>query len=221
MSDKKITQEDFLLDLHRQFAENFNSILGSCIALLVAALGAVGAFGYVFLNSDNILCANYWTMKACDGSYTVNAIVYASLGALIVLWGIVRILIYQGVSSRKEQFIVYTIRNKYNLKPGEGILPRGYHPYEDINPINPLHGFKIMHGLYAEITKILLIFSGIIFIATILRIIFSEKCGCNNVDDFTTIIYVLSAVCFYFIDLWRYWSKQREKYLKAVKEYSP
>lgn len=142
-------KDELLLHLHEQYAINNNSNFSSIVIFIVALLTAFGGYGYIFIHSNT----KYDFCKLIDdnGFFSIDGVIISALIVLFVIGIIARICIYQGISQRKEQFLIYKIRTINKLHVNDErfkILPPDYHPFnkEEID---------VIQGLYCELLHIL------------------------------------------------------------------
>ena len=210
---KKEMREFIYQDIHRGYSDNFNSILQSCMSLLIASLGVLWSFGYVFLYSTNELPSCWFEMQG-NNFLNLKALCFTTISALIALTGIIMLLMYQGVAGRNEQFITHSIRRISEIVESNvhEIFPKDYHPYQK-------EDFKIMQGLYGEIVKLLIGISIIIYGITFIRMAILD-CRITKVCLFSSSFLLLffTGIFIPFILCW-YWKKQKRKYEHRRDEY--
>lgn len=156
--DDKKMQQEMLLQLHEQYAVNNNAKLESAVTLIVGLLAVIGAYGYVFLNINEV------SYKPCiKPEFNLLDLVITAMAAIIVLAIMKHICMYQGFAQRRDQFIIYAIRFNYGLKIKEKyknrIFPDNYHPYNK-------EGIEIYQGLFGEFIKIFTVIQIIVFVST-------------------------------------------------------
>ncbi|MCH5217401.1 MAG: hypothetical protein J1F07_02425 [Muribaculaceae bacterium] len=204
--------KDIINDLHHGFSEDYNSILGSIIALIIGVLAIIGGYGYVYINSSTEIETSVSLFKEND-LYTVNSLAFATFGVCISLWGILRILIYQGFAGRLQQFIPYEIRRRAGIDPrtnNDTILPGAYHPLGK-------KGFEIIHGLYGQIILIISILLITVYIATFYRV---TDGFCKIATTHCRLVVTLAVSLFIvIIDLLCFWNRKEKKYHKREIEY--
>lgn len=204
MDNKNFNSECIYSDIHNGFSQDFNSMLSCVFCLLVGILGVLGGYGYIFINSEIIKLCNKLAFRVND-LYTYNALTFATLGVAVALWGIIRVLIYQGFAGRYQQFIIYEIRRRNGVDPSmsDSVFPTNFHPFEKT-------GWNIMLGLYGVIAKILIVICILVYLATFFRFIFSICCDkpCLCVNSSVLIISILLI----FIDLKCFWNKKSKTY---------
>ena len=87
-----------------------------------------------------------------DDGYSLDALLFVTLAALIVLSIMKYVSADQGINLRLQQFIVYAIRKKnYNCRPEDDqprVFPKDYHPFGK-------KGNEIVVGIYGDFIKIL------------------------------------------------------------------
>lgn len=195
--DSEKFKSQILLNLHNSYSENYNQILGCCISLLITSLAILFGFGFIlFQANDDItkdwLCFMEYDCNTESMVYNLNALSFITAGTGIVLTGIISILIYQGIAGRKEQFIVYSIRENAkigfhlnnSMEEDNGCLPYFYHPFGEYKDLDNDHiktkavGLNIIQGLYGEIVKILIFITLIVYVLSFIKIIF----GCISSD---------------------------------------
>lgn len=174
-NDNVKMQQQMELQLHEQYAINNNSNLSSIIALFVAMLAVIGAYGYVYLHSSCIW--DRTVMIGEDRLFTLNALVITAWAAIMTMFVMIYLCIELGMKQRFEQFITFAIRAKYyktNKHSGydnsnntndhdvcvdklieasfdksySKIYPQGYHPFNK-------HCLEAVQGLYGSFVRIL------------------------------------------------------------------
>lgn len=145
-SSTPTSQKDILLaQLHEQYAINNNAGMQSISSILVGLFAVFGGYGYVWLHVTDK------TTNTADFALDCGDLFFALIAVFVTLSIMSCICIYQGVSQRLEQFIVYKIREKFELTQC-GIFPKSYTPFEK-------KGLEIVQGLYGLFVNIFEIFS--------------------------------------------------------------
>ena len=143
-------KEDFVKQLHEQYAINNNAHLSSVISLMVAMLAVFYGFGYMFVYSS-IYFSSDFKFVVNNGIYTLDAFVFTAMATNIVLSIMISVCLYQGFAGRYEQFITYAIRKKYglidDLDDKYSIFPSYYQPFFK-------QGLEIPQGLFGLFVKI-------------------------------------------------------------------
>lgn len=132
--EKMKMQEQIEMQLHEQYAKNNNANVSSIVTLFVTMLASVGAYGYVFLHSENL--ADFENeidliMQYNSGKFSFVALLVVAIAAIVVLMMIAYICVSLGCRQRKEQFIIYAIRRKYyygDMRDTK-IYPNRYDPF--------------------------------------------------------------------------------------------
>lgn len=214
LSDMKGDPKDKIyLQLHEQYAINNNANLSTIMALVIALIGVIGYYGYVYINTEAVFknWAIYYNVQ--DGTYYLDALILIYIASVSILAILFCLCTYQGVAQRKEQFIVYDIRKKYLtdenetdenvIDEGKIHLPDSYHPYKKT-------GLSIIQGLYGELVKVFIIVFIVLSFSLMHKVYDSiEKLW---LPLFTTII-VLILLCF------NYYTKQYASYIDRQIEY--
>jgi maltodextrin utilization protein YvdJ len=99
MKDKM--EENMEQSLHDQFAENYNQSYSASITLFCTLLAVLYGYGCVFINSTSTCALTIGKFKE-GSSYTLNALVFTTLAALVVLCIIEYVCMIQGVKIRKD-----------------------------------------------------------------------------------------------------------------------
>lgn len=198
MSKEEMKQQ-MELQLHEQYAQNNNSYFGSIVVLISALLAALGAYGYVFINTSDKLAEN-WNeyFDNNTGLYSLDVLLLAGLIATFVLALCFHICIYQGTAQRKEQFIIDFIRRK---EYGVEKFDKDFEPFpKDYSP----YGKKwntFVQGLYWEFVKYIVIAEIILITSLGFHI-----CGSITIDSITLfrcfivlvlVFLVVRAMCVY------------------------
>lgn len=182
-----------LNELHKQYAVNNNSQLSTIITFVVAVIAVFGYFGYIYINSGCFLSPRCGIFIH-NGVYTLEALLLAYIASVCVLAIIASLCAYQGVTQRKEQFIIHAIRERefgYKLKYAKDIFPSTYKPFKK-------KGLKIIQGIYGELIKIFL------FTYILLTIALLTKAICympHNAHCCYTAIYVLHTFLFVVLSI--------------------
>lgn len=132
--EKMKMQEQIEMQLHEQYAKNNNANVSSIVTLFVTMLASVGAYGYVFLHSENL--ADFENeidliMQYNSGKFSFVVLLVVAIAAIVVLMMIAYICVSLGCRQRKEQFIIYAIRRKYyygDMRDTK-IYPNRYDPF--------------------------------------------------------------------------------------------
>jgi hypothetical protein len=145
------------MQLHEQYAINSNAILGTMLTLFVALLAVIGAYGYVFLHTGNLMCIK------SDTEFSFAGLIYTAIAAILVLSIIAWFSIIVGYRQRKEQFVTDAIRKQhYTIDEYNKIYPKGYEPTNKGGVINPMQfPYDTFFGI-SIITMIIIILSLII-----------------------------------------------------------
>lgn len=214
--EKENMRESVYKDMHKGYSEDFNSILNSCMGLLIATLGVLWAYGYVFIFSNNELPSNWFQMESLE-NLNLNSLCFTTIGACAALCAIIMIMTYQGVAGRKEQFIIHLIRIKSGIEINDatGVFPKDYHPFKK-------RGISILQSLYGEIVKILEVISICIYLLTFIRIAVASCCVCNENTCLMASSFLLLLIMGIVLILvtWLYYEKQLRKYYDIEEEYN-
>lgn len=210
--EKIIKTETIYTSLHNSFSESFGSIFNSTIILLTTSLGVLYGYAYVFIHSCIDKNDTLFVIQS-DSLYSLNCLGITTLFTELVLCGIVMVLMYQGVAARREQFIVYAIRQYSNSKLKDKILI-DYHPFGKKGK-DRLEGFDIMTGLYGVLSYILISIMGVVFLCTFILIIYYKK---------NCVYFPLLCVLFTFLvsmtSICIFWNKQEDKYNDFCEKYN-
>lgn len=95
------TKANMEQSLHDQFAENYNQSYSASITLFCTLLAVLYGYGCVFINSTSTCALTIGKFKE-GSSYTLNALVFTTLAALVVLCIIEYVCMIQGVKIRKD-----------------------------------------------------------------------------------------------------------------------
>ena len=140
------------MQLHEQFAQNYNSTLGASITLFCTLLSVLYGYGYVFLHSQLCFSNSSPLSFVKNDMFTLEAFVLTSSAAIFVLYVIKWVCLYLGYSQRMEQFVINAIRQKYykenpaNLSPR--IFPSNYTPFGKDK-------YNFIVGIYGELIPLL------------------------------------------------------------------
>lgn len=167
--DKMSVQEEIELQLHKQFAQNYNSTFGSIVSVFVALLAVLSGYGYIFLHSN--VKYSYFLNELCDkhGTFSLDALIFATIACVFVLDVMRYLCAYLGSNQRMEQFIAFAIRVKHyganptKLQDGK-IFPSSYHPFRKYNE-------KFIVGIYGQFLKILCCMRKVVFFGVLIKIV--------------------------------------------------
>lgn len=220
---QKEMKDELLSQLHEQYAVNNNANLSTIITLVVTLIAVIGYFGYVYVHTGVQFSENFGCLiaeKVGDVHvYYLDALLLVYLASVGVLGILARLCIYQGVSQRKEQFIVEAIRNEY-IDEGSRfkIFPLRYNPCGKKE-------LEIVQGLYGELVKI---FKGVFWMLTIgvvlkiffnIYINFSPRLSSLSWPGLVEAIVCILFVLLYCQSCFRYYKQQEENYSDREKEY--
>lgn len=145
-------EKDIEMQLHEQFASNYDSGFSSTITLFCTMLAMLYGYGYMFLHVNQSFSVGLNKLYEGNDIYTLDALVLAAMVTTVTLFIMMYICVYQGISQRLEQFIIYAIRFKYYdgspLDLKRRIYPSNYHPFKEDNKDLPV-------GLYGKFIYIL------------------------------------------------------------------
>lgn len=221
------------LNLHNSFSENYNSLTGTVITILMTSVAVLYGYGYVFLECSNNLASCLFQIKDYNDQLieimvdqkplsivgiqgktdlNINALVLTFLAVEFVLFALMHILVVQGTSLRREQFIVYMFRqkNKLNIKP-EANITGSYSPFGK-------KCLNILPGLYKELFIILACIASCLLLTTICRVC----CASGNSDIrhcFIAYSIIVPYLVFCIILCGYSLCKNFNKYYQTQKEY--
>ena len=215
-SNKEMLQE-MELQLHGQFSAGFDNGLTATITLFATLLAVLYGYGYIFLHS--VLDFRCIGAMVENGKYSLDALLFVTLAALIVLSIMKYVCAYQGIGLRMQQFIVYAIRKKNcNCRPEDDrprVFPENYHPFDK-------EGNKIVVGIYGDFIKILSFIQVIVFGGFVWKLFvyaYQDPCGCIS-NEAAVELFVFLALSAY--SEWRYreeFRKLKSKYHKREEQY--
>lgn len=166
--EKMKMQEQIEMQLHEQYAKDNNANVSSVMALFVTMLASVGAYGYVFLYSENLANFEYefdLTTLYDSGQFSFVALLLVAIAAIVVLIMIAYICVSLGCRQRKEQFIIYAIRRKYyygDMRDTK-IYPNRYDPFEK-------RGLKMVQSPYDYFIRCIMVAICLIALSLLFRI---------------------------------------------------
>ena len=197
-------KNELLKQLHEQYAVNNNASMGSVASLFVSMFTAVGAYGFVWINSG---------IESCQ-KFDFADLAFTAICAHIILLIMSYICMYQGTSQRLEQFITFKIRKDFGLV---NFFPRTYSPFNK-------KGLQVVQGLYGEFVKIFAAISFFIFVSFL-----TKACILGYKFEAMTII-ILFAIwllyyafnfLFLFNSIYRYKQRLNEFSFESGIEYRP
>lgn len=211
--------------LHSQFAQNINNNLTAFITIAIALFSVIGAYGYVFVMSENHFATEFFSYNEPDKQvvYNLSTLTLAA-GAVILILGILfYISLTVGFTLRKEQFIVNAIRKNAGIRNmqkasstsidmgADGILIEGYHPYGK--------GWRFIPGLFGEFLWICALLAIIVAFSLFIRI-GAVIIGHNSCISFALcsffIVTFMSVIIFCLVKFF----KKKEQYIKFESEYA-
>ncbi len=161
-------KDELLIKLHEQFAENQNHHQAIFIQFIIALLTLFAAYAYIFIHMDISNTDKLILLKKSNEVeyFSPIVLIFVSTIVLAILSLLGGLLLTLGYSFRRDQHINKKIREKY-LIDGE---------YERVfgslyNPDNK-NVFSFLPDFYLLFFWFIIGFQVIIFVATILRIIF-------------------------------------------------
>lgn len=209
--------DDLFLQLHEQYAINNNSNMSTVVTLVITLMAVFASFGYVYVNTINDFSCNFCLLFE-NGHFYFDVLLLIYIVSTLVLSAMICICTYQGVSQRKEQFIIYAIRLHYSIqnttvrkknKNNTPIFPSKYNPFGK-------KGLEIVQGLYGEMIKIFIIVFLFLTIGVVMKFCFMCPIPCNNCIVLCLTIFFISITAFitYF-----YCKKQFQSYYDRENEY--
>lgn len=210
------------MQLHEQFASNYNNGFSSTITLFCTLLAVLYGYGYIYLHSSICFADNPGELYCeCCKVYKLDALIYVTLAANVVLAVMKYICLCQGVNQRLDQFIVHAIRTKYYGKDpttlaDPKIFPRGYMPFDK-------KGDDIVVGMYGTFIHIISSLQLLVLIGCLYKIIWNivKYGGCGFVPNAfieLILLIVVSIICY---GQYHYLKKDKimKKYRKHHMEY--
>ena len=207
--------------LHEQYAINNNAVLGGIITLACTLIVVIGYYGYVFVNSSVEFSTGFCCLRDEDGIFYLDALLCSYVISFFILFVLSRFCIYQGIAQRKEQFITFAIRKKYNMDNDDAkqnttikVLPKDYHPFGK-------NKREAVQGLYGEL---LAVFNCVFWLLTI-GILIKLISNVVEYDSFYLLGLVEYVICIIvtillLIVLKRYLNNQMYSYICRQKEYN-
>lgn len=208
--------------MHEQYAINNNAILRSVIVLACALIVVIGYFGYVFINSTAEFSNGFFRLRNDDSVFFMDVLLCSYVASSFILFVLARLCIYQGIAQRKEQFITYAIRKKYNIderrdKENNGkVLPKDYHPFNKSKR-------DVIQGLYGELYTSLKWVFWLLSAGVVAKLVANiVKYGKNSICwlGFGECMVCIILVVFLRVALNCYHNKQMYSYIKRQKEYN-
>lgn len=209
--------QEMEMQLHGQFSADYDSGLSATITLFTTLLAVMYGYGYIFLHS--VLQFRGIGDMADKGLYSLDALLFATLAAHIVLCIMKYVCAYQGISLRLQQFIVYAIRKKsYNCRPEDDqprVFPESYHPFGK-------KGNKIVIGIYGHFINILMLIQALVFGATAWKLLAKAYQDTNDCISQGAAVELIVLIAVSATTEWRYregYRKLRDKYHTREKQY--
>lgn len=208
------------MQLHEQFAQNYNSTFGATITLFCTMLAVLYAYGYIFLNSSLNFSNALDSLHDCKEVYTLDALIFVTMAAFVVLTIMKYICLFLGKNQRMEQFIIHAIRKKYYgcdpaWQGSPKIYPRNYTPFgkEDDD---------IVVGMYGEFIKIICLLQKIILLATACKVGCHVYMNMGNDIAWTGVLELLVLIGVVAFCIIKYRKKRKsfnDKYRRRAMEY--
>lgn len=197
---KRETIKEMEMQFHGQFSSNYDNGFSSTVTLFCTLLAVLAGYGYIFLHSSscfeetpNCLCCS------CSSEYKLDALIWVTAAANIVLAIMKYICLCQGVNLRLEQFIVHAIRTKYYGKDPTSlddpkIFPTRYTPFGK-------KGDDIVVGMYGTFVNIICSLQVLVMLGCVYKLIWNivDKADCGlNINGFFALLFlvVVSIICY-------------------------
>lgn len=154
MKDKEEIVSQLELQLHEQFAQNYNGTFASVVTLFCTMLAVLYAYGYIFLHSSLEFSDNLRSLyESEEDLYALDALVFVTIATFGVLSIMKYVCLHLGINQRMEQFVTHAIRKKYYdcdpvWQDAPKIFPRKYTPFGKKDN-------SIVIGMYGEFIKII------------------------------------------------------------------
>ena len=197
--------EELQKQLHDQYAKTNDAIFGSLIAFLLGMIGSLCSYGYVFIYSGNSKVDALVVLCSDSGIFRPEALTLMTVVTLFTLSTIVTVFMTQGFAQRKQQFIIYKIREFNGGDQWKTILPKGYCPYGK-------KGLDIFQGFYGLFTKISIPIYVIIWASSLVRL---KSLEANELCLFYDIV---AGVAILIMPVYTY-IKKNNNYKKICREY--
>lgn len=123
-NNEKKKAEELLLTLHSQFSENQNHHQKIFIQLFIALFALFGVLGYVFINTASINQFSFEDSTEIKG-YSDAILFVTSLLISFVLLSLNAIIIQSGYAFRRDECIMYNIRQSFLGKDEYKLIFRG------------------------------------------------------------------------------------------------
>lgn len=229
---KEQMQGQIEMQLHQQFAENYNSTFGSIITLFVFMLGAISCYGLAFVNTNLEFSSAMQTLRI-GSDYFIDILIFAAIVALVMLTIVKYLCLYLGYNQRMEQFITFAIRCKYYGQDPTTLpyilYPEKYHPFNKEK--NNDNDFII--GIYGKLIPIICWMQWGILIGVAYKTIYSTavhallvcKCTAYRENLLYTGIFELLALIVVGICCYGWYNSKKSKfwenYIERQAEYRP
>lgn len=222
-STKERMQGKIELQLHQQFAENYNKTFGSIITLFVFILGALSCYGFAFVNTNLDFSPALQKLR-CGDCYFMDVLIFAAIVALVMLTIVKYLCLYLGYNQRMEQFITFAIRCKYYEQDPTTLsyilYPTTYHPFDKHD------GDDFVVGIYGKLIPVIRWMQWGVLIGVAYKAIYSvavhvlRVCKCTAYLDnmLYTGIFELLALIVVGICCFGWYDSERGKFLKKYKD---
>lgn len=216
------------MQLHEQFAQNYNSTFGPTITLFCTMLAVLYAYGFVFLHSSLDFSDNLSSLYDYnEGLYTLDALTFVTITAFGVLAIMKFICLNIGINQRMEQFIIHAIRQKYYgcdpvWQDVPKIFPRKYTPFGK-------KGDAIVIGMYGGFIKIICGLQVFVLLGLVYKFCYNVYgnngvCNCTGVLELYFLMLVI-ILCYGTYDsakhnLIKKYHRREKEYFNAYCNYS-
>lgn len=191
VSPDKDAVKQMEMQLHEQFAQNYNDTFGAVATLFAAMIAVLYGYGFIFLNSTfefSNMSGQFYYNDGKGSWYAADALAFVTMASVVVLTIMQLVCIYLGTNQRKEQFIIHAIRKKYyGTSPttitNPKIFPSNYTPFGKDRD-------DFIVGIYGELLKILSMLQWGVFIFALAKLMYGECVQCNALGFFEILLMI-------------------------------
>lgn len=203
-SGDNTTTNKLLEQLHEQYAKTDNEKSHNLIYTIASIIAIFTGYGYIYYHHEN------------DIKSTVVLVVATAL-VIFILYYLMKITKFNGYSIRRDQVIIYNIRQRFLTEHDmHALFGKGFNPVESIKKGDILPDY---YRLVYEALRILLAFT---IVATIIRVVTglsfcSKCCNCQGVHLLFTLVFLLIVSFILCISVWPInMDKYKEKLEKLI-----
>lgn len=209
----KSMKDELLSHLHEQYAENNNASFASIASVIVALIGVIGAYGYVFVHSS--LRFQDLNSLFSLNKYSMDVLLLITIACLFIIAILFKLSIERGTFQRLEQIIIYKIREQYDIHCDNSILPVDYIPYGKSKNI------KFVQYPYDVFCVSFIVTAIFIIIFTLIKFVFALWSGGSTfifASCLISVLFFIALIVFYWVIYYTI-KKERKRYVDRTEKY--